>query len=190
LKSRQSALVKDLARLLTKYSARDWQPLVRLLTSDPKLLFEAISSKASNSPKLQKVRKKVTDNSSAKRRATVKTKKALAKKSSKAGVTKSIRHDRSSLKAQSDAEELAYRRVLARASVSDLQALYLRAYNNKQIPKSRTELTAALDKYLKNLSQHERTQLLMSSSHTESDPTETYRRWVDIISKSTRDTNS
>jgi hypothetical protein len=106
-------------------------------------------------------------------------------------VTKSIRQDRLSLKqAQADAEELAYRRVLARASVSDLQALYLRAYNNKQIPKSRTELTAALDKYLKNLSKHERTQLLMSSSHTQSDPTETYRRWVDIISKSTRDTNS
>jgi hypothetical protein len=88
---------------------------------------------------------------------------------------------------QTQRDDFGFRRALSRASASDLQALYLRVYRKKQILKNRSELITALDKYLLRLPENERTRILRSVASTQSDPTETYRRWVDIISKDPRE---
>jgi hypothetical protein len=58
LKTKQAGLVKDLERVLAKYDARDWQLIVRLLTANSKLLFQAISAAEAKSSKIEKVRSK------------------------------------------------------------------------------------------------------------------------------------
>lgn len=169
--------MKDLGRLLAKYDARDWQPIVRLLTSNPKLLFEAISAAETKSSKVEKIRSKtgVGVPKAAGRSA-------AQKRNRRAAATGKDKPSSGTKLTRSHGDEVV-RRVLSRASTSDLQALYLRANRKRQIPKNRSELTDVLDKYLQRLPESERTRFLRSVSGTQSDPTETYRRWVDIISK-------
>ena len=179
MKSRQAALMKDLARLLTKYSARDWQPFVRLFTSDPTLLLEAMSGGKAKTSKTSIKQSRTTKRRSSPKKPTQKNSKLKPKAKGSSTSPKTVEP------LQADA---FYRRVLARASIGDLQTLYLRAYNNKQIPKGRTELTASLDKYLRKLPESDRERVLVQLSNAlDDDPTETYRRWIDIISKGRRE---
>lgn len=175
MRTRQAALLKDLLRLLTKYPARDWQRLVGLLTSNPRVLFQAVSDAGTKAPKIEKGRsEKGRTPKAAEQRKRHRTTKAKHRRS---GAPKRTR---------SSSEDILIRRSLSLASVSELQALHFRAYRRKKIPKNRSELAAALGTYLRKLSEHERTRVLAASSRAQHDPTDTYRRWVKIISKGPR----
>jgi hypothetical protein len=173
LTPRQTKLARELGRLLTKYNARDWQLLGRLLTAKPELLSSALSSLEAASSKVEKPRSKKRSGPS-----TVAKKPRVAKPKRRA---RSKAKEKQAVEAARERSHDDARRSLSRASVSHLQALYLHFYRDNQVPKSRSELTGALEKHLHKLPDNERARVLRSV--TKSDPTDTYRRWVDIISK-------
>jgi hypothetical protein len=70
--------------------------------------------------------------------------------------------------------------------MSDLYALHSQVYRDKKIPKGRGEITAALDKRLKALPERARARALGSLSNIKVGPTDTYSRWIDLISKGSR----
>lgn len=180
MNSRQAELLRDVGRLLKKYDARDWRPLLRLLTSNPSLLLDAVSSVQQKSAR--KTRSKTTVQTSARSKKKVIRKKAAAKaESPKARPSGTAKKENDSAGKQS-----IYRQALSRASASELQALYMRAYKRKAIPKSRAELIEALEKYLRKLSDRERDLVLRSSRGGASDSQDAFRRWVEIISKGGR----
>jgi hypothetical protein len=183
LRSRQTALVKDLTRLLTKYSARDWAPILHLLTSNPSLLVGVASARSSET------KASLENRSGAKERRAASAKKATksqpTRKRVKAASAKSQKSKavKAKLKTRAGQDDSQYRNLLSKASISQLQTLFLQIYRDKRIPKSRSEITATLDHHLRKLPQDERAALMQSLSPAPIDSTENFQRWADIISK-------
>jgi hypothetical protein len=182
LRSRQKELIKDLAKLVAKYSARDWEPIVRLLRAGkakiPELTAAIESLGKSKSKKPSKESAKKTKSSS-------KTPHLRAKKSSS---KKKISHQpgliegRVSEKTADEHLDSWIRDMLNDSSPSELRELYSRTIGRKQAPKSREAVTRELTEFLRRSSVDQRASFVNLLQRQPYDPTEDYRRWTQMIS--------
>ncbi|WP_315766725.1 hypothetical protein [Bradyrhizobium sp. SZCCHNR2009] len=177
MKSKQTALLEELARLLKKYNARDWLLLIRLLSKNPAVLAEAIAA-AKEHARIHPSAKESRSKEPAEKRA---AKHRTIAKSPKAKVTK--RPKTTKAKSNKGPSTVVYRRVLSRAPLGELQALYAQAYDQKGIPKSKSEIVSSLEAHLKKLPDEQRSAVLKSLFGRAPDPGDTFRRWAEIISK-------
>ena len=152
MKSKHTELLSDLTRLLKKYKARDWEPLIRLFSAKPSVLLDAGALAATE----ERAKKKKSGRSHAgKKRPT--SLEAKRKPQKRPSTVKRLKQ-----KALRGSAHPTYRSALAKVPLNALQTLYVQSYNDKRIPKGRREIMAALDVYMQKLSEPERSRFLLS----------------------------
>jgi hypothetical protein len=181
LKSKQAELLSDLTRLLKKYRPRDWEPLIRLFSAKPSALLEAVAATEERAAKKQSQPRSAGKKPAIKMRST--SLEAKRKSQKLPSAIKPIKQ-----KALRGSTDMTYRSALTKVPLNALHRLYAQAYNDKRIPKGRSEIIAALDLHIQKLSDSERSHFLLSLPNDSTESTETFRRWSEIISKPTRET--
>ena len=184
MKSKERTLIRDLARLFTNYSVRDWRPIVRLFKAGESKIYEiAAAIEQSERPK-KRVRKGDLGKkqSITRRRKLARTSKRVAKhKTTKQGYKPQAKDKRRK-------SSIANKRK--RVLVSDLEAsptnelrnLYATATGTKSALPSREAIIRQLSDYLLEIPRADRSALLRSLRGINEDPTENYRRWTRLIS--------
>jgi hypothetical protein len=180
LKSKQAELLSDLTRLLKKYRARDWEPLIRLFSARPAVLLEVVATAEERAEKKKPRPSRADKKPAAKTRST--SLGAKTKSQQRPSTNKRVKQ-----KAFRGSADATHRSALTKVPFNALQTLYVQAYNDKRVPKSRSEIIAALDAHIQKLSDSERSRFWLSLPNDSTESTETFRRWSEIISKPTRE---
>ena len=188
MKSKEKTLIRDLARLFTNYSVRDWKPIVRLLKAGESKIDE-ITTAIEQSEKLT---------AGTKKRSSEKTRSVARKHNSSKpgkGITK---HKTAKQARRAQAKDKPRKSSTAakrkRALITDLEAsptnelrnLYAMATGAKSALPSRDVIVRQLSDYLLEIPRADRLALLRSLREIKEDPTENYRRWTRLISGSER----
>jgi hypothetical protein len=180
LRAKQAELLRDLSKVLTKYSARDWEPLVRLL-SGSKSKFEAVVALLDDldhqPPSAKDVIKKNQERSHRPKVGKTKKQKGPSK-----ATKPELAKGRSGKASRPPATELLPDRILGRVSTGQLRSLYRGVFRSKQVPEARATMIAELSKYLRKQPEESRAAILISLSRRSDDAVENYRRWARIIS--------
>jgi hypothetical protein len=186
LRAKQKQLVKDLAKLLGKYSVRDWEPIVRLLRAGKSKipeLIEAIEelgrSKTTKSKKI--VLRKKASLGSTKAKANKKTAKSARKR--KARTARRVDAPTQEYQSADEHLEAWTKAMLVSSSLSELQELYFRAVGSKRLPPRRNAVIRALTNVLRHGTPAQRALLMNLLQRRSYDPTENYRRWTAMISR-------
>lgn len=197
MRAKQLELLRDLAKLLSKYSARDWEPIVRVLRAGKSKIPELVATlEAASAPKQKArsktaVKKKVTAKVSIKVAKATKAKKNAKKPAQKrsAKIAKpsrelSIRSSTAPLPESADQHLEAWvKGTLASSTLSELHELYLRATGSKHLPPTRDAVIRTLIELLKRGSPVQKNMFLNLLQRPAYDETESYRRWTEMISR-------
>lgn len=194
MKAKQQELVRDLTKLLGKYSTRDWEPIVRLLRAGkskiPKLTaaIEDISN-TSKKHRSKSSSQRKSKSSSQGKKAPAKQGSVKRKKASKGTTKREPRSQKASKKASSEHHaadehlEAWTKAMLAGSSTSELQELYFRSVGSKRVPVGRDAVIRALLEILRSGSVEQRRLFIKLLQRRSSDATEDYRRWTATISR-------
>jgi hypothetical protein len=179
LRPKQAELLRDLSKVLTKYSTRDWEPIVRLL-SGSKSNFEAVVALIDGLGRPPTRSKKgETKTREIRKSKALSPKKSLAKGKKKAATKSLTRRGRKGAEPKTG---FLPHRILGRISTGQLRSLYGQVFNSKQTPPARSGMIAELSEYLERQPDDARAAILISLSSRSDDAIENYRRWARIIS--------
>lgn len=196
MRAKQRELLRDLAKLLAKYSTRDWEPIVRFLRVGKSKIPEMTAAIESLDRAKKKGRSKVALKTTSKRKATrtKQSKVTLGKKVAKDVVKRKLGSTKVTKKVGSEHQaadqhlEAWTRTMLAGSPTSELQELYFKAVGSKHVPVGRDAVIRALMDFLRTASVEQRTLLVNLLQRRSYDATDDYRRWTAMISslKTTR----
>jgi hypothetical protein len=187
LKAKQQKLVRDLAKLLAKYSTRDWEPIVRLLRAGKSKIPQLTAAIEDLGKTNRKRRSEVT--SQGKKAPAKKSSVKRKKKALKGTAKRKPRSLKSSKKADSESHaadqhlEAWTKAMLAGSPTSELQELYFKAVGSKRVPIGRDAVIRALVDFLKRGSIEQRRLFINLLQRRSYDATEDYRRWTAMISR-------
>lgn len=186
MKAKQQELVRDLAKLLAKYSTRDREPIVRLLRAGKSKIPELTAAIEDIGNTKRKGRSKTA--SQGKRAPAKQSKVKRHKKALKSVAKRKLRSPKASKKASFERQaadehiEAWTKTMLAGSSTSELQELYFKAVGSKRVPIGRDAVIRALMDFLRRGSVEQRALFVNLLQRRSYDATEDYRRWTAMIS--------
>lgn len=183
MKQKQAALLRDLGKLFSKYSARDWELVFRLLRAGTADLEQAASDKIR-----QRVPGKPDNKESPSKTARASKEPRSPNGLASTGTRKSgssrlaAKQLTSKPAIKPDVRDPSFR-LLNRMPTARLRMLYAMSFKAKHVPASRKELISKLNGHLQKFSAEKRAGILISFSRRAEDPAESYQRWTKIISR-------
>lgn len=193
MRAKQQELIRDLAKLLAKYSARDWEPIVRLLRAGkskiPELTAAIENLGAAKKKKRARIKTAEKKPRSAPKAKARKTTSKVVRKRKGEPVKKSIKDNKLEEVAIADSQpadghlEAWARATLAGSSLSQLHELYFKVVGSKQLPPGRDAVIRTLIDFLQRSSPAQRNIFMNLVQRRSFDETENYRRWAETISR-------
>jgi len=188
LKSKEKTLIRDLARLFTNYSVRDWEPIVRLLKAGESKINEITTAIEQSEKPKARTRKKHFEKKRlvAHRRSSAKTDQRVVKPKETKQAPKAQAKDKNRKSSRAAKRKRAIIMDLEASPTNELRNLYATATGTKPTLPSRDAIVHQLSDYLLEIPRASRSALLRSLRGINEDPTENYRRWTRLISRSER----
>ncbi|QND74002.1 hypothetical protein [Tardiphaga robiniae] len=173
MKTRQLELLKDLAKIASKYKASDWEAALKLLSGTT----APAKAKKPAARDTVTARTKVVAPKSKARIAPVRSKKVVKGKAEK---TKAF--NRKPLPVRKiDEIEISLELFLSSVPPRQLRFAYSGLFHAKETPESRQQTISDIKRHLLSLPEADRN-LLVDRLLRQDNPSENYRRWLQIIS--------
>jgi hypothetical protein len=174
LKTRQLELLKDLAKIASKYKASDWEAALKLLSGTT----EPANANKRAARGIAATRTNATAPKSKARIAPVRAKKTAKGKAEKAKVI-----NRKPLPVRNlDEIEVSLELFLSSVPPRQLRFAYSGLFHAKETPESRQQTINDIKRHLLSLPEPDRN-ALVDRLLRQDNPSENYRRWLQIISQ-------